>query len=101
MPEQFLFQMKAQEAIEAIAQRVVELIRTAQPEEGQQENSSEVPISTAEACAVLRISRPTMSSWKSKGLVPFHRKGRRVYFFKSELLASLESSKQTIGGRVR
>ncbi|QCR23786.1 helix-turn-helix domain-containing protein [Pontibacter sp. SGAir0037] len=51
---------------------------------------TEQPISKVEACRLLRCSQPTMTKWMAEGKVPFYRKGRRVYFFKSEVLSSLE-----------
>lgn len=50
----------------------------------------EAPISKKEVCRLLRCSEPTMTKWMATGKIPFRRKGRRVYFFKSEVLKSLE-----------
>jgi excisionase family DNA binding protein len=50
----------------------------------------EQPISKVEACRLLRCSQPTMTKWMSEGKIPFYRKGRRVYFFRSEILTSLD-----------
>jgi len=88
--QQFFFQLTTQEAIEAIAQRVVQLQREGAPEQPTTKPAAEEPISIREVCALLRVSRPTLHSWMAKGTIPFHRKGRRVFLFKAEVLASLE-----------
>jgi excisionase family DNA binding protein len=50
----------------------------------------ELPISKKDVCRLLRCSEPTMTKWMAVGKIPFYRKGRRVYFFRSEILQSLE-----------
>ena len=52
---------------------------------------SEIPISKKEICRFLSCSEPTMTKWMAQGIIPYHRKGRRVYFFKSKVLKSLEN----------
>lgn len=46
-----------------------------------------------DVCAFLSISRPTCYEWMRAGRLPFYRKGRRLYFKQSEVLASLEKPK--------
>jgi excisionase family DNA binding protein len=50
----------------------------------------EQPVSKKDVCRLLRCSEPTMTKWMTAGKIPFYRKGRRVYFFRSEVLKSLE-----------
>lgn len=96
---QFFFQLSTQEAVEAIAQRVMQL-QTERPEPNpKQEQEAESPISIDEACTLLRISRPTLNTWRARGLIRAHQIGRRVYLFKSELLKALEQSRKTGRGR--
>ncbi|MFD2514222.1 helix-turn-helix domain-containing protein [Pontibacter locisalis] len=91
MENQFLFQMKAEEAIEAIARRVVELLSVSRQEQKPTlENGKEDPINTDEACALLRITSVTLLNWRKRGMIPYHRKGGRIYFYRSEILESLE-----------
>lgn len=51
---------------------------------------AEIPIKMHEVCRMLQVSDTTAREWMKKGTLPFHRKGNRVYFFKSEVLQSLE-----------
>ena len=39
-----------------------------------------------EACEAFGISKTTLSEWKKRGLVPFVRLGRRVYFERERVL---------------
>ena len=39
-----------------------------------------------EACETFGISKTTLSDWKKRGLVPFIRLGRRVYFEREKVL---------------
>ncbi len=39
-----------------------------------------------EACEAFGISKTTLSDWKKRGLVPFIRLGRRVYFERERVL---------------
>lgn len=97
MPNEFFFQLPTDEAIERIARRVVQLQREGAPEQQTTKPAAEEPVSIREVCALLRVSRPTLHSWMAKGTIPFHRKGRRVFLFKSEVLASLEVPKRLDG----
>ncbi|WP_400193142.1 helix-turn-helix domain-containing protein [Hymenobacter sp. B81] len=48
-------------------------------------------MSIPDVCREFGISKTTLSEWKNKGLVPFVRLGRRVYF---ERAAILEAGKR-------
>lgn len=43
-------------------------------------------LTVAELAKYLKVSRQTIHNWKRDGLIPFHRKGRRVYFKLSEVI---------------
>jgi len=55
-----------------------------------QQPEIEEPISKKEICRFLNCSEPTMTKWMAEGKIPFGRKGRRVYFFKSQVVKSME-----------
>lgn len=48
-------------------------------------------LTTAEACAFLRCSRPTIHRWKREGLVPFVRIGSCIRYRESDLKKLLET----------
>lgn len=60
----------------------------------------EEPIRMPALCRLLGISDTTARDWMRKGYLPFHRKGSRVFFFKSEVLKSLEQPLRRGKGRV-
>ncbi|WP_162056154.1 helix-turn-helix domain-containing protein [Pontibacter pamirensis] len=94
MPNNLLIYMTAHDAIEAIAQRTAQILREDKPEQKQPNPEAEEPISIQEVCSLLKVSRPTLHNWMAQGTIPFHRKGRRVYLFKSQVLKSLEEPKR-------
>ncbi|KAA9327247.1 helix-turn-helix domain-containing protein [Hymenobacter busanensis] len=49
-----------------------------------------------DVCQLLTISRPTCYKWMDAGRLPFYRKGRRLYFKYSEVMASLEKPKRRL-----
>lgn len=52
------------------------------------DNSNQI-LSAKQAAEFLDISLPTLHKWKRKGMIPFHQKGGRIFFKKSELIKSL------------
>lgn len=41
-------------------------------------------------CELLTITRPTLHSWRKRGIIQAHFLGRKVFFLKSEILESLK-----------
>jgi predicted DNA-binding transcriptional regulator AlpA len=78
-----------------IAQKVADFLTPIlfrlQPSHTEPCPDQEEPISKKEACKYYGCSEPTMTKYMAGGLVPFRRKGRRVYFFKSELREALDT----------
>jgi excisionase family DNA binding protein len=65
-------------------------------------NQNSIPIAIEEAdpllkindvCKLLSVSRVTIHNWKQKGILPFHRISRKIYFRKSEVFAALKLAK--------
>lgn len=50
----------------------------------------ETPVKIGEISNLLGLSKVTLHSYKKKGLIPYHRLGRNVYFYPSEVLDSLQ-----------
>jgi excisionase family DNA binding protein len=44
-----------------------------------------------EVCEYLNVHPSTLNSWKSKGMVPYKRLGKRIFFQREEILAALKS----------
>lgn len=52
----------------------------------------EVYLSQREAARFLRVSLPTLISWKKARKIPFYQHGRKVLFKKSEVLEAMKNS---------
>jgi hypothetical protein len=49
-------------------------------------------LNAKEVCELLNIHPSTLASWKREGKLRFKKKGKRVFYFRSEILADLEDS---------
>ncbi|QGY44155.1 hypothetical protein GM418_10935 [Maribellus comscasis] len=49
------------------------------------------PISEKEACKLYKKSRQSMSSYRKLGKVRYHRMGREIYYFPSELAEDMQN----------
>jgi excisionase family DNA binding protein len=58
----------------------------------ENKESNEIYLSQRETAKFLRISLPTLISWKKSGKVPYYQKGRKVLFKKSEVLEAMRNS---------
>ena len=54
--------------------------------------SDETYFSQREAASFLRVSLPTLISWKKARKIPFYQHGRKVLFKKSEVLNVMKNS---------
>lgn len=50
----------------------------------------EEPVKKKQIAEMLDVSEQTVDLWKKQGKIPFFKSGQRVYFYKSEVLKSLE-----------
>ena len=51
-------------------------------------------IDVEEACQFLNLAKPTLYRYTSKGTIPHFKKGRKLYFRRSELLAWVDEGRQ-------
>jgi len=49
-------------------------------------------ISIVEVTNIFKVSKVTIHKWKRKGLIPFYKVNRKLYFKKQELLKCIESN---------
>lgn len=45
---------------------------------------------------IFKVSKVTVHKWKKKGLLPFHKMNRKVYFKKSEVLDAMQHKKRKL-----
>ena len=60
------------------------------------DNSLEEPITGEELCKFLKITIPTLISWRKKGKIPFLKIGRRLLYQKSQVVNALSSTKKGV-----
>lgn len=47
-----------------------------------------------EACLIIRKAKPTIYALVRKGLIPSYKKGKKLYFYKDELLSWIETGRK-------
>ena len=70
---------------------ITECIKKVQPEKVPKDKEDEL-IKIQEVAKLLSVSKVTIHEWKKKGIIPFHRMGRRVFFKKHEILEALKKA---------
>lgn len=75
----------------AVFQAIGELRETDLPKPTKPE--PEKLYTTAEACEILRCSKPTLHRWKKAGIIPFVRLGVNIRYKESDLKKLLETKK--------
>ncbi|MHA1973115.1 MAG: helix-turn-helix domain-containing protein [Candidatus Hodarchaeales archaeon] len=82
---------------------LVEIIRNCVKEEFEKrpaesicKEDHEKLLSTEEVCKIFNVSTVTLYKWKKKGLIPYYKVGRRVYFKNSEIIESLKTKKRKL-----
>ncbi|RDV16540.1 DNA-binding protein [Pontibacter diazotrophicus] len=100
-PHDLLMYQSADEFIERVAQRVVQLQKESgpTPSDSYLKKEDEELMRTPEVCKLFNITRKTLDVWRNEGRIPFHRVNSRVYFFRSEVLAAMEEPKRLPGSR--
>lgn len=93
--KQFSFkaELLSEQEIDQIADCIVRKLMHYVPAlaNGNDQKQVDLPIKMRDVCRLLQVSDTTIRAWMAKGIIPFHRKGNRVFFFKAEVLKSLET----------
>lgn len=93
---QILFtNLSAQDLTELISQAVKDSIGgelNSQPEQKPEEEL----LSIEDISKIFRVSKVTIHKWKQKGLIPFYKMNRRVYFKRSEVVDALQTKKRKL-----
>lgn len=87
---------KLPEAVTMLTKEVSELKALLLKKSEQQpiQPQQEIPIYIDEAAKILGIVKPTLYSKVSKREIPFHKRGKKLYFFKSDLLNYIKAGKR-------
>jgi hypothetical protein len=64
----------------------------------KKETSNEPPtedlLNIEDVQKIFNVSKVTVHKWKKKGLIPFYKMNRKVYFKKSEVISSMNHKKR-------
>ncbi|RYU81805.1 DNA-binding protein [Hymenobacter persicinus] len=92
---EYLFQLSLPDAEQFIMECVTRALSQHGMLPSAKETSATEPLlQMAQVCQLLSITRPTCNKWMAEGRLPSYRQGRRVYFKRAEVLASLERPKR-------
>ncbi|SHK60695.1 DNA binding domain-containing protein, excisionase family [Maribacter aquivivus] len=60
----------------------------------EKQSEQEIPVDINEASVFVKKSKYTLYGKVSRNEIPFHKRGKHLYFFKSELITWLKTGKQ-------
>lgn len=88
MTNQLVITMPIGEFLSLIEESVKDALKNYTP--AIQPKQDEKPITIKDVSVLMGKSTVTIHKWKKDGLIPFHRISGKVYFYESEILASLK-----------
>lgn len=62
--------------------------------EGEPDPPSDDLLNIEDIQKIFHVSKVTVHKWKKKGLIPFYKMNRKVYFKKSEVISSMNHKKR-------
>lgn len=72
-----------EKALEEIRGLVINLARS----------SNEETMDEADALAYLKVSKRCLANWRERGVLPFHKLGGKIYYFKPEIDDAIRTGK--------
>ena len=66
------------------------------PQERENEQVPEDLLTIEDIQKVFKVSKVTVHKWKKKGLLPFYKMNRKVYFKKSEVIDAMQHKKRKL-----
>jgi hypothetical protein len=92
--EQTIFtSLKVDDLIGMIKKCVTDAI-SLKPKEGTNDVPSDDLLNIEDIQKIFNVSKVTVHKWKKKGLIPFYKMNRKVYFKKSEVINSMNHKKR-------
>ena len=85
------FYMLSEEGIKVLAEQITENIKKAM--NSSNSSNEDVFMNIDETAKLIDLSKPTVYGLVHQNNIPYHKKGKRLYFLKSEILAWLKSGK--------
>lgn len=84
---------KLPQAITYLTHQVEELKKLVSVLQSPPDNKH-VLIEIEDACKITKKAKPTIYALVRKGLIPFYKKGKKLYFYEDELLAWIENGRK-------
>ena len=78
---------------------ISECIKDALTLKKQEKTSEPIPedlLSIEDIQKIFKVSKVTVHKWKKKGLLPFYKMNRKVYFKKSEVIDAMQHKKRKL-----
>lgn len=89
--EQILFTNYKKEDLEDLIMECLKKVLKDYPmEKMQQETEKEEILSIEDVQKIFNVSKVTIHKWKKKGLLPYYKMNRKLYFKRSEILGALK-----------
>ena len=90
-------ELKFEDLPQAVSQLIKQnkLILNAIHENGCSENQTEEVLTLSRICELLELKRQTIYSYVSRGLIPYHKKAGKLYFFRQEIEEWIKSGNKT------
>jgi hypothetical protein len=93
MDQTIFTSLKVEDLIGLIADRIMSLLLL-KTQEKTNEPQPEDLLSIEDIQKIFNVSKVTVHKWKKKGLIPFYKMNRKVYFKKSEVINSMNHKKR-------
>jgi len=95
MEQTIITTLKVEELVDIIKKSVSDLIPFIKKDESKFEPSDDL-LNIEDIQKVFNVSKVTVHKWKKKGLLPYYKMNRKVYFKKSEVIASMSHKKRKL-----
>ncbi len=95
--EQILVTNYQKEDLEGLIMECLKKVLKDYPmEKMQQETEKEEILSIEDVQKIFKVSKVTIHKWKKKGLLPYYKMNRRVYFKRSEIIGAMIHTKRKL-----
>ena len=95
MQNTIITSLNVEELVELIKQGVLDALTTQSNQEVKKPSSDDL-INIEDIQKIFNVSKVTVHKWKQKGLIPFYKMNRKVYFKKSEVINAMSHKKRKL-----
>ena len=95
MNNEILTSLSAEELVRTIQDGIKDVLDQKHTNASESEKEEDL-LTIEEVQKIFRVSKVTIHKWKQKGLIPYYKMNRRLYFKKSEVIDSLQNKKRKL-----